>query len=255
MEEAKTHEGHRERMRIKLNEKGADGMAPEDVLELALFCSIPRADTRELALKLLKRFGSFSGVLNAPVKDLMRVEGVGGKTAELLHMLPQFARYYLDDLAAKSKRIFDVNSAYEQMKSKFVGRTRECVAALILNSRGQIMFDDILCQGTVSQVPIYVRELVELCIRFDADTVVLGHNHVSGNPAPSKGDIVATKELQLALDGVYVNLEDHIIFTHAGYTSMRKSGWLSDVTVATEQFRQNMLMEAMAAEESLNLDM
>lgn len=253
MEENKSSLGHRKRMRERIEKNGADGMSAVDVLESIMYRTISQGDTRPAAESLLKKFGSFSRVLGAPVNELMKVSGVGAKTAEYLHMFPQFARYYLDDLESGKKRIFDTQSAYNYMKHWFVGRTRECVAALILNSRGQIMFDDILCEGSVSQVPIYVRPLAQLCIQYDADTVILAHNHTSGNPAPSNGDIVATKELQLALDGIYVNLEDHIIFTDSDYTSMRRSGWLTDVRAATEMFRKNMMISAREAEDELGL--
>ncbi|MEG1426598.1 MAG: JAB domain-containing protein [Oscillospiraceae bacterium] len=204
--------------------------------------------------RLLKKFGSFSRVLNASTRELIKVVGIGKSTADFLHMIPQFARYYLDDMNTSTRRVFDNQSAYNQLKSKFIGRRRECVVAMILNSRGAIKFNNVISEGSISQVPIYVRELVQLCIEHDADTVILAHNHTSGNPAPSRGDIVATKEIQLALDGIYVNLEDHMILTDTDYSSMRKSGWLSDVTAATAQFRKNMIVSAREAEEEIQLE-
>lgn len=250
--EKTSHDGHRDRMRERLNQRGADGMSPTDVLELLLFQSIPRADVRVLAEALLKKFGSFAQVLGAPVSQLAKVPGIGLKTAEFLHMMPHFARYYLDDLAVNHKRIFDIETSYEQMRHKFLGRTKECIAVILLDSRGHMVYDGIVCEGAVSQVPLYVRSLVQLCIEFNADSVILGHNHTSGNPAPSRQDIVATKELQLALDGVYVSLEDHVIFTDTDYTSMRRSGWLTDVTAAAERFRKDMIISAREAEEALD---
>ncbi len=248
------HDGHRERMRGKINTMGADGMTSEDILEMALYLSLPRGDTKAIAKALLRRFHSFSGVLNAPIEELLKVKGVGNKTAESLHIIPQLARYYLDDTNKSRKRIFDINSAYDHFKHKFIARTKECVAVILLNSRGKVMYNNVLWEGSVSQVGIYVRELVSLCIYYDADCAIIAHNHPSGNPAPSRGDVVATKELQIALEGINVSLEDHLIITESDYTSLRKSGWLTDLTAAANAYRRELLATAREVEEELGME-
>ncbi len=243
-----------EKIRNKLDTRGAAGLTDTDILDSLLSFIVVGRDTRKIATALIKKFGSFSTVLGAPESELLKITGIDIKTAKYLTQLPEFARYYLDDITNKTrKRIFDTNSSYDQFRLKFLGMTKECVAIIILNSRGQIVHNDILWQGTVSQVPVYIRELVSLCIHFDADTVIIAHNHPSGNPAPSRGDVSATKEIQIALDGIYVNLEDHLIITDTDYTSLRKSGWLSDVSAATSMYRNNILMSARKAEDELGL--
>ena len=238
-------------MRDKLERAGAETMTPQEVLEILLYQCIPRIDTASIAAKLLETFDSFSGVINAPVKELVKVEGVGKNTAEFLHALPQFFRYYMEDLHNSELRVYNAETAYSLIKNKFFGRKNEIIVLMILNSRGQVVFNNQVAEGTVSMVPVYIKKLIELCLEYDADTVILAHNHPSGNPAPSRGDIAATKEVQMALESVYITLFDHLIFTDTDYTSMRKSGWLEDITRSMEHYRQAALREALKAEEEI----
>ncbi|MFI3325735.1 MAG: DNA repair protein RadC [Clostridia bacterium] len=251
---ANEHAGHRERVREKVEKVGVDALSDIDMLEIALFNCMTRGDTRGIATALVKKFGSFSASVNAPVTELLKIKGLGGKSVDFLKTIPDLSRFYLDGINKSKKRIFDINSSYEYLKYKFLGLTKECVAVVILDGRSKVVFNDILWQGTVSQVPVYVRDLVALCIHYDADTVIIAHNHPSGNPAPSKGDLSATKELQIALESVSVSLGDHLIITDTDYTSMRKSGWLGDLITASDQYRKSILIAAKKVEDELDFD-
>lgn len=246
-----THAGHRKRMREKLEKSGAESMTSQEMLEMLLYQCLPRIDTSPIAAELLKNFDSFSGVINAPVKELVKVAGVGKSTAEFIHTLPLFFRYYMEDLHNSEVRIYSSDTAYTLIKNKFYGRKNEVIVLMILNSRGQVVFHNQIAEGTVSMVPVYIKKLIELCLEYDADTVILAHNHPSGNPAPSRGDVTATKEIQMALESIYVTLADHLIFTDTDYTSMKKSGWLEDITRSMEHYRQAALREALKAENEI----
>lgn len=251
MGEKQPHSGHRERMREKLAAGGGISMSSQEMLEMLLYQCLPRIDTSSVAADLLKEFDTFSGVINAPVKELMRVGKIGKASAEFIHSLPIFLRFYMDDLQNKDVRVFNSDTAYSLIKGKFFGRKNEIIVFMILNSRGQVVYNNIIAEGSVSMVPIYIKKIMELCIEYDADTVLLAHNHPSGNPAPSKGDIVATKEVQIALDSIYITLSDHLIFTDTDFVSMKKSGWLEDISRSMEHFKQAALREALAAEQEL----
>lgn len=250
-EEKNNHAGHRERMREKLEKTGAEAMSSQDMLELLLYQCLPRVDTASLAARLLEAFDTFSGVINAPVKELVKIQGIGRTTAEFIHTLPLFFRYYMEDLHNSEVRVYNSDTAYTLIKNKFYGRKNEIIVLMILNSRGQVVYNNQIAEGTVSMVPVYIKKLIELCLEYDADTVILAHNHPSGNPAPSRGDITATKEVQMALESIYVTLSDHLIFTDTDYTSMKKSGWLEDITRSMEHYRQAALREALKAENEI----
>lgn len=251
MDDNANHNGHREKMRMKLTHEGIDALTGLDVLEMMLYHCFPRGDTRQLAKKLIERFGSFSKVLDASVDELILTDGIGKKTAELITCIPHYTRYYTDDLQKSVVRVYDLQSTIDRLKPKFFGKTIECVALLLLNAKGESVYEDIIWEGSISHVPMYVRRIVNLCIHYDANLAVLAHNHTSGNPTPSGADIQATKEIQFALQGIHVVLDDHIIFTNMDFTSFKRSGWLADLKTAVDKARQEMIISAKEAEKEL----
>lgn len=91
------HSGHRQRIRDRFLKTGLDGFQDHEVLELLLFYAIPRGDTNKIAHQLLERFGSFSGVCDAPIEELQKVPGVGASASILVGMVSSLSRRYLDD--------------------------------------------------------------------------------------------------------------------------------------------------------------
>ena len=89
------HDGHRQRVYDRLRKEGLDSFSPHNVLELLLFFSSPRADTNEIAHRLIDRFGSVAAVLDAPESELVKVNGVGEYSATLIKLIPQLARYVI----------------------------------------------------------------------------------------------------------------------------------------------------------------
>ena len=88
------HQGHRERMRERIAQQGFESLADHEALEVLLYLTNPRKNTNVMAHALLKRFGSFSRVLDAEEEELCKVEGVGPATARMLHLMPEICKYY-----------------------------------------------------------------------------------------------------------------------------------------------------------------
>ena len=93
------HKGHRKRMKEEFLQGGLDHMQPHRVLEMLLFYAIPQGDTNELAHRLIERFGSLTGVLDASCDELMDVSGIGSHAAVLIHFISALARYYYTEKA------------------------------------------------------------------------------------------------------------------------------------------------------------
>ena len=89
-----SHEGHRQRMRTRVEQYGLESLAPHEVLEYLLYITNARRDTNGIAHALLERFGSFTGVLEASEEELCSVAGIGPASARMLHLLPEVSRYY-----------------------------------------------------------------------------------------------------------------------------------------------------------------
>lgn len=208
------------------------GLSPEEaerrhLLQAALGYLLPAPKAEEAAAALLERFGGFEGVFLAPEEELSRT--VGEQAARYLRLTTDLARAYLEDKSKDLKRVYDTTSAVDLFRPKFLGRTTEAVCLMLLDGRGRLIYNDVLSEGSITAVPIYIRRLLQLCILYDAQNVLLAHNHPSGSAAPSRNDITATRQVEMALESIDATLNDHIIFAGEDYLSFAKSGWLINV--------------------------
>ena len=221
---ASVHSGHRERMKNKFLTEGLDHFEQHTVLELLLYFGIPLKDTNPIGHDLLKKFGSLSGVFDAPYEELIKVEGVGKSAATLIKLIPQMCRRYQENLDRDKNWIFSYDAAGEFLVNKFVGRSEEVVVLMLLNSKSRMIFCEVVNEGTATTANIYVKKIVKLAVQYNAVYAILSHNHPSGNCMPSKQDLNSTQWIYEALETVEVKLIDHVIVSGSDFLSMAKSG-------------------------------
>ncbi len=97
----------------------------------------------------------------------------------------------------------------------------EEVRVLFLDSKNRLISDEVVSRGTVSEAPIYPREILKRSLALDASALILAHNHPSGDPSPSEGDIEATRRLLTASEELGLTVHDHIIIGREGWVSLR----------------------------------
>lgn len=224
------HDGHRKRMRQRFMEEGLDQFTDVQVLEILLFYCIARQDTNPIAHALLDHFGSLSQVLEAPVEELCKVDGIGENTAVFLRLITQVGRYYLTDRASKAKVLPTLESCAKYLQTFFFGRNVETVYLLCLDAKCKMLCCKKISEGDVNSTSLSVRKVVETALNTNASSVVLAHNHPGGLAIPSNEDIQTTKRIAAALQAVDVNFVDHILVTDDDYVSLVQSGYsFSDV--------------------------
>lgn len=216
------HTGHRDRVRKKFIDNGFDGFEPHEVLEMYLFYAIPRKDTNTLAHKLLNRYITISGVCDAPLDELMKDFSLSQSAAVFLKMLPQMSRLYIQSKTSKDNAIDDERIG-EMFMSMFIGRNEECVALILGDAKGKLLFSDIITKGSVDSTSAPVRKIVDIALRHNARCAFVAHNHPSGSALPSSEDIRATATIKNTLQSVGVVLVDHYIITTDDYVSLAQS--------------------------------
>jgi len=97
----------------------------------------------------------------------------------------------------------------------------EEVRVLFLDSKNRLISDEVVSRGTISEAPIYPREILKRALALDATALILAHNHPSGDPNPSEGDIEATSRLLKASEELGLTVHDHIIVGSEGWISLR----------------------------------
>lgn len=223
------HEGHRDRLRQQFLREGMDNFTDVQALELLLFSVIQRKDTNPIAHALLKRFGSFSQVLEAPVEELQKVEGVGEKTAVYLHMILDAGRFYQISRSRQAKILPSLSKCGEYLTAFFHGKTVENIYLLCLDAKCMVLSCRKIGEGSVNSAGLSIRKIVETALACNASAAVLAHNHPSGLAIPSDEDVQTTKKVAAALRAVDIQLVDHIVVADGDYVSMAESGLQLDL--------------------------
>lgn len=221
----------------------------KELLSAALGCALPQAQARQATDTLFAHFGSYTGVFTAPREELERL--LGGKAARFMGIAREMARAYLEASSQDIARVYDTESAVELFRPKFLGRQVEAVYLMLLDGQGHLLFNDLLNEGAVTSVPVYIRQLIGLCIRYSAQNVLMAHNHPSGSPLPSTSDLVATRQVELALESIEATLNDHIIFGRTDYLSFSRSGYLATIKREVRWLRQQALKPPRAEEPAI----
>ena len=219
------HDGHRQRVWERYLHEGLDHFSDVQVLEMLLFFAHARGDTNPIAHKLLNRFGSLHQVLEAPIEELQKVDGVGLKTARLIHFTTSLGRYYMVNRAMQNTVISSVEKCGEFLIPFFHGRRNETVYLLCMDAKCKLLCCREVSEGSVNSAAVSPRKVVEIALSVNAATVVLAHNHPSGIAVPSAEDVQTTYRMANALDGVQIILADHIIVAEGDFTSMVQSGY------------------------------
>ena len=99
-----------------------------------------------------------------------------------------------------------------------ISERTEVFRCLFLDTKNRLIRDKVMARGTIDHVPVYVREVIRSAILLDANAMILCHNHPSGDPTPSKTDIVMTEKIVAAAKALEISIHDHVI---VGYGSER----------------------------------
>jgi len=214
--------GHRERVRERFVKVGADAFSDTELLEAVLHLVIPRRDTKDLAKLLLKRFGSFSGVLGAPRERLAEFNGLGEASITGLKLiLASSQRFARDRLDSDQPLLSSWSELLDYVRSQMAYESIEQFRILFLDKKNRLIADEVQQKGTVDHTPVYPREVLKRSLELGATALILVHNHPSGDPSPSTADVQMTREIVQVAKPLGIAVHDHIIVGKAGHASLK----------------------------------
>lgn len=218
--------GHRERQRQKLISGGGSAFSDYELLEYLLMTAIPRRDVKPLAKDLIARFSSLAGVFAASPEELMRVKGIKESAASLIVAVREAAvRMGRDDLADEPV-LNNWDAVVRYCKTAFGRNKVELFAVLFLDTKKKLIKAQVLQEGTIDRTSVYPRELVKKCLDSGAASVIMVHNHPTGDLTPSRNDLELTKTIENALNAVDIELIDHLIVSKRGHFSFKAKKYL-----------------------------
>lgn len=218
--------GHRQRLRARFLKGGADAMPDYELLELTLFAAVPRRDTKPLAKALLARFGSFAEVISAQSARLLEVKGVGESIVQHLKVVEAAAQRLAKTKVMGRPALSSWTALLDYCTAAMARAQNEEFRVLFLDRKNVLIADEVQNRGTVDHTPVYPREIIKRALELGASSVILVHNHPSGDPTPSKADIAMTREVAAAAKALGITVYDHLVIGRAGHASFKSLGLL-----------------------------
>ena len=213
-----------ERPRERLKKFGVDALSAAELLALVIGRGVRKNPVMTIANELLQTFGSIKGVSEATIEELSRIRGVGlAKAAQIKACFELGKRQDLEEDDEKIS-ISNPRDVAQAVRARIQDKAKEHFTLVLLNTRNKIIRVETISTGTLNASLVHPREVFKEAIAHTASSVIIAHNHPSGDTEPSEDDIRLTKRLVEVGRLVGIEVLDHIIVTKKEYLSFKEKG-------------------------------
>jgi DNA repair protein RadC len=215
-----------ERPRERLKKFGSRALSSPELLALVIGRGIAGKSALVIAHELLRRFKSVKRISEATVEELSGIDGIGlAKAAQLRACFELGRRQDLEDEPSRYE-LTNPQSVVKAVRASIQDKAKEHFKLVLLNVRNTILDISTISIGTVNASLVHPREVFKKAIAHGASSVVLAHNHPSGNPEPSEDDVRLTQRLVEAGRLLGIEVLDHIVVTTKDFVSFKERGLL-----------------------------
>lgn len=219
-----------ERPRERLVQHGAEVLSLPELIALILGRGVAGESVMITSQKLISHFGSIDALLVSSLEDLQQIKGIGLAKACQIKASLEIARRLSQEeiLVAREKKSKQVSPEIlvHMLQPKIGKYKKEHFVLVSLDTRNHVIGTDTISIGTLNASLVHPRELFETAIRRHAASVIIAHNHPSGDPTPSDEDLRVTAKLHDAGKILGIQLLDHIIIGRNSYFSMEEGSIL-----------------------------
>ncbi|MDX1931257.1 MAG: DNA repair protein RadC [Capsulimonadales bacterium] len=215
-----------ERPRERLIRIGPEALTTAELLAILIRTGTEKRSAVGVADQLLTDHGGLRGVARLSVDELSRVAGIGPAKAAQIKAAIEFGRRLVAASPEERTKIGSPRDVYNLLGPTLRDEPREHVIALLMDTKGGVLRQSTISIGDLSSSIVHPREVFREAIRCSAASLILVHNHPSGDPTPSPEDIAITHRLNEAGDLIGIELLDHIIIGDHRWTSLREKGHL-----------------------------
>jgi len=223
-EEKNKGDGHRKRLRERFLRGGLDGFLNYEIIELLLTLGTPRKDCKQQAKQLIKKFKGLNGVLEASKEELRQIKGIGSSNIFGIKIFQELLKISLKEKIPKKIRLGSPKEVVDYLREKIGKEKKEYFLILSLDARSNLINIKTISIGSLDANIVHPREVFKKAIECSAASVILVHNHPSGDPEPSEDDLEITKRLTEAGKILGIIVLDHIIVTKDGFLSFKDKG-------------------------------
>ena len=220
------HVGHRQRLKDRYRVGGMASLEEHEQLEMLLFYAIPRCDTNATAHRLLNVFGSIPAILDAPLEEIERVKGVGKGAGIFFRFLRDIYSVYQTKDQDKQPIIKKPVDAAKRLMILYSSGDMEKITVLLLNHQNRLIHAGALNTDQSDWVNADLRGIIHMAFNYEADKIIIGHNHPSGDVRPSHADVQHSLSMEHSLSRVGISMLDHIIIHNREFYSLAEHGEL-----------------------------
>ena len=215
-----------ERPRERLLHYGADALSTSELLAILLRTGTEQRSAIGLAEHLLSTFGSLRGVASATIEEISQIHGLGPAKAAQIKAAIEFGRRLVADSPEERAKIRSPQDVYNLLGPSLRDQRREHFIALLLDTKGGVLRTCTISVGDLSSSVVHPREVFTEAVRRSAASLIVAHNHPSGDPTPSPEDAAVTHRLCEAGELLGIELLDHVILGDNRWISLKEKGLL-----------------------------
>jgi len=215
-----------ERPREKMKGQGAQAMGNSELIAILLRTGNPAESALRLAENLLERQGGLAGFGNATMEDIEQIKGIGEAKAITILAAVELGRRVTSLAPLERAVIRTPDDVASLLMPRFRYETKESFLAVLLSTKNHVLKTPVISIGSLNASIVHPREVFREAINASAASVILAHNHPSGDPAPSPEDIGLTRKLVEAGRLLDIPVLDHVVLGDGKYISFKEKGIL-----------------------------
>ena len=213
-----------ERPRERLQKFGPEALSAQELLALVIGRGIPKKSVMNIAQELLAKFGNIKAISQATIEELSQIRGIGLAKAAQIKACFELGRREELEPELKDFDIKNPESVVKAIRASIKDKAKEHFKLILLNPRNKITGISTISVGTLNASLVHPREVFKDAIVHSAASVVLAHNHPSGDPEPSEDDLKITKKLVESGEILGIEVIDHIIIGKNNFSSLKERG-------------------------------
>ncbi len=215
-----------ERPRERLLRDGVEALSIPELIAIILGSGTQGKSVLDLSQEIFSHFGGLTQLLGASVAELMEIKGVGRAKAIQLKAVFGIASKCKKINAIEKFPILSPSEAYALAKEEIGDEKQEVLIVLLRDVRGCLIHREPVSVGTLSQLLVHPREVFYPAVRHKAHSLIIAHNHPSGDPTPSEADLELTRMLIQSGRTMGIALDDHLIVCPEAFVSLREKGFI-----------------------------
>jgi DNA repair protein RadC len=216
----------KERPRERLLYHGETSLSNAELLAIVLGSGTKSESALQLAQRILKEAGDFQTLSNMSIRELREFNGIGLAKAAQLKASLELARRYTGRMEQKKPKFSNSRTVFEYFAPNFRGKQHEEFWVLVLDAKNKLLIEAIVSKGTLMASIVHPREIFQIAIKNAGASIIILHNHPSGDPDPSSEDRKVTQQIAEAGKLLAIPLLDHVIVGMNQYYSFKDSGLL-----------------------------